>query len=119
MNRNNATQYDNEVWLDISHAFDGWIQRILDTEACHQTATTLQENIEDYLRRQQLDGLLNHHDIAELRYIADVWTKLQNSIACYKIGCEFLKRDIITYLLELHKLRQISDSILIEACLAL
>lgn len=105
------------VWTDIEEALYRWTNQILDAESRHEKTASFFENIDASLRRQQLDGFLNHHDISELRYIADLWTNLLNCISSYTISCETVRRDIITYLLELYKLRQITDCLLIETCL--
>ena len=109
----------SNVWSDIESAFHHWTDQILDSESRYEESRSYRESVEASLRRQQIDGFLNHQDVAELRYIADLWTNLLNCISSYKIGCEFVKRDIITYLLELHKVRQVTDSLFIETCLQL
>ena len=109
-----------DVWEDIATALNNWSQRILDEESRYNNkATSFRQTIEESLRRQQLDGFLNHHDISELRYIADLWTNLLQATSCYTIGCTFVKRDIITYLLELHSLGLINKNLFIETCLKL
>ena len=105
--------------MDIESAFNQLTDQILDSESRYDKSRSYRESVEASLRRQQLDGFLNHQDVAELRYIADLWTNLLNCISSYTIGCEFVKQDIITYLLELHKVRQITDSLFIETCLRL
>ena len=108
------------VWEDIATALNNWTQRILDVESrFNNKAATFRQTIEESLRRQQLDGFLNHHELSELRYIADLWTNLLQATSCYTIGCIFVKRDIITYLLELYSLGQINKSLFIESCLKL
>ena len=110
----------NDVWGDIAEALNNWNQRILDVESRYESKTaSFRQTIEDSLKRQQLDGFINHHDISELRYISDVWTNLLQAISCYTVGCVSVKRDIITYLLELHTLRQINANLFIETCLKL
>ena len=108
-----------DVWTDIEEALCRWADRILDTESRYEKTVSFREHIEASLRRQQLDGFLNYQDITELRHVADVWINLLNCTSSYAIGCVFVKRDIITYLLELHKLRQITDCLFIETCLRL
>ena len=109
-----------DVWQDIAEALNNWTQRILDVESRYNNkAASFRQTIEESLRRKQLDGFLNHQDISELRYIADLWTNLLQVISCYTVGCASVKRDIITYLLELHTLRQISSNLFIETCLKL
>ena len=108
-----------DVWADIEEALHRWTGKILDVESRYEKTASFRENIEASLRRQQLDGFLNHQDIAELRHVTNLWINLLNCTSSYTIGCEFVKRDIITYLLELYKLRQISDCLFIETCLKL
>ena len=109
-----------DVWEDIATALNNWTQRILDVESrCNNKAATFRQTIEESLRRQQLDGFLSHHDLYELRYIADLWTNLLQATSCYTVGCTFVKRDIITYLLELYSSGQINKNLFIETCLKL
>ena len=110
---------ESDVWVDIEEALHIWTTRILDTETRLEKTISYRENIEASLRRQQLDGFLDHHDVAELRHVADLWAHLLNASSCYTIGCVFLKRDIITLLLELYTLKQINNNMFIEACLQL
>ena len=103
------------VWDDIATALNNWTQRILDVETrCNNKTATFRQTIEESLRRQQLDGFLNHHDLYELRYIADLWANLLQATSCYTVGCTFVKRDIITYLLELYSSGQINKSLFID-----
>ena len=102
---------EEDVWQDIASALEEWTQRILDSESRHRTTLgNFRETIEESLRREQLDGFLTAHNLTELRYIAT---------SCYTVSCIFIKRDIITYLLELYSLRQITSSLFIETCLKL
>ena len=78
-----------DVWIDIEEALRCWTSQILDAESRYEKSASFRENIEASLRRQQLDGFLNHHDIAELRYIADLWMNL--------LHCMFFK---INYFIE-------------------
>ena len=98
---------------------EAWPQRILDTESRGATSEDFRETIDESLRRQHLDGFLTAHDIIELQYIADLWGNLLNATSCYTVGCVFVKRDKITYLLELYSLRQITSILFIETCLKL
>ena len=114
-----TTTTTNNMWSDIVNALNEWTQKLLDTETCYHKTDNFQENIEASLRRQQIDGFINEQDMAELRYVKDLWVNLLNSISTYNNGCIFVKRDIITFLLELHKVRQITDCVFIETCLQL
>ena len=108
-----------DVWTYIKNALNEWTQRVIDAEARHERSVNIRRTIEDSLYRQQLDGFLAPQDISELRYITDVWIKLLDAVSCYTIGCEFAKRDVITFLLELYSLKQISKTLFIEVCLKL
>lgn len=109
----------SNVWSDIEEALHRWMCKILDAESRLEKTASFRENIEASLQRQQLDGLINYHDITELQYIADLWTNLLNYTSSYTIGCQFVKRDIISCLLELYNRRQINECLFIEACLKL
>ena len=117
-NSEEVNQTDN-VWLDVEEALHRWMCKILDVESHLEKSTGFRETIEASLRRQQQDGFLNHQDVAELRHVTNVWINLLNCTSSYTIGCNFVKRDIITYLVELYNLRQITKSLLVESCLRL
>ena len=38
------------------------------------------QQIEDSIRRWQLNGLLTSHDLTELRYLTDLWSNLLNAV---------------------------------------
>ena len=107
------------VWSDIEEALRCWTDRILDAESRLQKTASFRESIEASLRRQELDGFLNYQDIAELKHVTNIWMGLMNCVSSYRVGCAFVKRDIITYLIELYNLRQITKSLVVETCLQL
>ena len=114
-------EYDDEgdVWSGIRDAFNAWSHDILDAEDRFKRTVNFRTSIEESIYRQQLDGFLTYQDIGELKYITDVWVKLLNALNCYGVGCDFVKRDIFTFLLELYTLRQINRDLFIETCLRL
>ena len=117
---NRDFQSSSDVWNDIAEALNNWTQRILAVESIYNNKVdSFRQTIEQSLQRQQLDGFLNHQDVSELRYITDLWSNLLQAISCYTVGCASIKRDIITYLLELHVLGQINSNLFIETCLKL
>ena len=117
---NRDFQSSSDAWNDITEALNNWVQRILTIESIYNNKTaSFRQTIEQSLRRQQLDGFLNYQDVSELRYITDLWINLLQSISSYTIGCASVKKDIITYLLELHVLGQINSALFIETCLKL
>ena len=112
-------QREGDVFTGITDTFSSWMGRIRDTETYFSKTRDMKEDILKLLERMQLDGLINHQDVSEVTYIADMWIRLLNAIRSYNVGCDFVKRDIITYLLELYKMRQLPDSLFIEVCLQL
>ena len=108
-----------DVWHDIAEALNNWTERILHVESSYNNKLAFEKQLKKSLRRQQLDGFVNHQDVSELRYITDSWANLLQATSCYTVSCIFVKRDIITYLLELHTLGQINKSLFIETCLQL
>lgn len=104
---------------DLSEVWIRWADSLLDFETKFKETATLREKVEASLIRQQQDGFIGYQDVIELKYISHVWINLLNSLSTYTIGCEFVKRDIITYLVELYKLRQITENLFIESCLRL
>ena len=109
----------DDVWEHLAGALDNWTQRIVDTESRQKKCTTFRQDIGCALHRMSGDGLLNQHDINELQYVADVWSKLLTATSCYAMGSCLAKRIVITLLLELHTLKQISTDLFVESCLQL
>ena len=75
-----------DVWQDIADAGNDWSRYIIDAECLHNRSGNLRCAIEDSLYRQQLDWFLTVHDIAELRYISNLWIQLLNTISSYMVG---------------------------------
>ena len=109
----------NDLWQNIADAAYNWSQRIVDAESLHVRSTDLRSDIENSIYRLQLDGFLSTHDVGELRYTTDLWVELLNSLSSYLMGCVFLKRNIISLLLKLYSVKQISEEIFIDSCLKL
>ena len=91
----------------------------MDAESLHARSTDLRSGIENSIYRLQLDGFLSTHDVGELRYTTDLWVELLNSLSSYLMGCVFLKKNIISLLLKLYSVKQISEEIFIDSCLKL
>ena len=104
---------------DIREALESWSLRIFDVETQIQGVTDLRESIVNSLKRQVLDGLISESDSFELEYVADLWIKLYKSFLCKCIGADFSDRDVLTYLLELFTLKQISKEFFIQVSLQL
>jgi hypothetical protein len=114
-----AYDYDGNIWDDITASLDNWIERILDAEARHSKTVNFYQRVEESLTRQQQDGLLSVNELAELRYIANLWWHLLHTSSYYTAGCNFLKKDIIELLLDLYSVRQITRGVFLDSCLKL
>ena len=71
------------------------------------------------LKRQVLDGLITEQDSIELEYTADLWLNLYRTYLCKCVGADFSDRDVLTYLIELYTLKQISKEFFIQVALQL
>ena len=109
----------DDIWQIIADAANDWSRRLVDAECLHARSTDFRSNVESSLYRQQLDGFLSIHDAGELRYTTDLWVELLNSLSSYLVGCVFLKRNVISLLLKLYSVKQISEELFIETCLKL
>ena len=109
----------NNIVDNILDALENWAHRILDSESIFNWTATLNQKISDSLHRQLLDGFISDQDVRELEYVCDLWTKLLVSLNCRLSGCEFSNRNVLSYLLELYTLKQISKELFIETALQL
>ena len=109
----------DDIWQIIADAANDWSRRLVDAECLHARSTDFRSNVESSLYRQQLDGFLSIRDVGDLRYTTDLWVELLNSLSSYLVGCVFLKRNVISLLLKLYSVKQISEELFIETCLKL
>ena len=99
-----------DVWQDIATALNNWTQRILDVESrCNNKAASFRQTIEGYNSWTGLSitSTYANYDILQI----------SGRVYCNTVRRVSVKRDIITYLLELHTLRQINGNLFIETCL--
>ena len=108
---------DRDILLMISEALENWGQRVCNLETICKQTTDFHEKVINSLQGQVIDGLLSQQDVKELEYAADLWQKLYVTYNCKVLGCEFSTRDLLTYLLELYSLNQISKQFFIEVTL--
>ena len=107
------------VLEDIIDALNVWSERIIDAEERLSKTTDIQKSVLNSLNRQVLDGFISEQDSRELEYICDLWLNLSKAFLCKSSGCEFSDRDVLTYLLELFSLKQISKTFFIRIALQL
>ena len=107
------------VLNDIIIALNSWTEQIIDTESRIKKTQDIRKSVLDSLNRQVLDGLISEQDSIELEYICDLWLNLYRSFLCKSSGADFADRDVLTYLLELYSLKQISKNFFINLALEL
>ena len=91
---------------NVSATFDSWIEKLLENG---ETKTAdLSDKIKMTLSQQLQDGLLSSYEYIDLEYIGRVWIGLLNKLDMYKLGSTYCKKDILSLLLELYELKQIS-----------
>ena len=107
------------VLKDIVIALDSWTEKIIDAESRIKKTQDIRKSVLDSLNCQVLDGLISKQDSIELEYICDLWINLYKSFLCKSSGADFADRDVLTYLLELYTLKQISKNFVINIALEL
>ena len=105
------------VLKDIVIALDSWTEKIIDAESRIKKTQDIRKSVLDSLNRQVLDGVISEQDSIELEYICDLWINLYKSFLCKSSGADFADRDVLTYLLELYTLMQISKNFVINIAL--
>ena len=100
---------------NVSSTFDSWVVKLL--ENGKKKTTDLNEKVRMALGQQLQEGLLNYQEYIDLEYVGRVWTELLNKLNMYKLGSTCCKKDILSLLLELYDLRQVSKELLIEIVL--
>ena len=107
------------VLKDIVIALDSWTEQIIDVESRIKKTQDKRKSVLDSLNRQVLDGLISEQDSIELEYICDLWINLYKSFLCKSSGADFADRDVLTYLLELYTLKQLSKNFVTNIALEL
>ena len=77
-----------------------------------------QYHLQRKLRKIQ-DGVISEQDSLEFEYITDLWANLYKSFLCRSAGADFADHDVITYLIELYGLKQISKELFVQIVLDL
>ena len=104
---------------DISQALEVWSHRILDVETKIKRVTDFRETLVGDLHRKVEGCIISEQDSVEFECITDLWLNLYKSFLCCSAGADFADRDVITYLLELYGLKQISKELCVRIVLEL
>ena len=103
----------------ISGALDTYSQHLFDVEISIRHIEDSRENIFTELQRKVDASIISEQDSIEFEYVADLWLNLYKSFICRPTGANFADRDIINYLIELYKVKQISKELFVEITLEL
>ena len=104
---------------DILQALKNCSHHILDVETKVKRVIDFRETIVADLHRKIQDGVISEQDSLEFEYVTDLWTNLYKSFLCRSAGADFADRDVITYLIELYGLKQISKELFVQIVLEL
>ena len=109
----------DDVLSGIVIALESWTDRIVDAETRIKKTQDIRKDVQDSLNRQVLDGLISEQDSIELEYTCNLWINLYKTFLLKSAGVEFSDQDVLTYLLELYSLKQISKKFFINIALEL
>ena len=109
----------DNVLSDIVVALESWTDRIVDAESRIKKTQDIRKDVQDSLNRQVLDGLISEQDSIELEYTCNLWINLYKTFLLKSAAVEFSDQDVLTYLLELYSLKQISKKFFINIALEL
>ena len=109
----------SSILEDISQAFELWSQQLHNVETKIKRVADFQETLVADLRRKVDASIISEQDSIEFEYIADLWLNLYKSFICCSTGAGFADRDVITYLIELYEVKQISKELFVRIVLEL
>ncbi len=104
---------------NIIDGLNSWTEKILDAEERLKKTKDVRQSVLNSLNRQVLDGFISERDSIELEHTYDLWFNLYKSCLCKSADADFADRDVLTYLLELYTLKQITKELYISATLEL
>ena len=103
----------------ISEALDVYSQHLFDVRIKIRRVEDSYENLIVDLQRKVNAGIISKEDSTEFEDIAYLWLNLYKSFICSSAGATFADRDVINYLIELYKVKQISKDFFVEIDLIL
>ncbi len=105
------------VFENIIDGLNSWTEKILDAEERLKKTKDVRQSVLNSLNRQVLDGFISERNSLEHTY--DLWLNLYKSCLCKTAGADFAERDVLTYLLELYTLKEITKELYISITLEL
>ena len=102
---NSSTQQVLQQVIELLNVFE---QRIADSEFKIEKSKEIGQRIEDVLNRQLMDGLISYVDFLNLRHVKELWISTSAALSSYNLGCQSSKRIILSNLIDLFTLKEIS-----------
>ena len=99
---------------DIIDTLDLWMRRILALETDLHRHSLSRQSVNDCIRRQVADGLIDEHTARDLRYTLDLWSDLYKDYNSRRYGADISKAHTLDILLELFSLKQITRAFFIH-----
>ena len=99
---------------DLSATFDLWMTKVKNEEVARKKIEDDSVKMKESLSRQLQGGIITYNEYIDLDYINRLWIKVLNTMKRYQLGTVCNKRDVISMLLELLELKQISKQIFIN-----
>ena len=109
----------DDILQDIVDVLESWTNCIIDVEYKIKKFKDIQKIVQDSLNKQVVDGLISEQDSIELEYTCDLWIKLCKIFLYKSAGVDFSYREVLSNLLELYSLKQISKKFFISTALEL
>ena len=104
---------------DLTATFDLWMIKVKNEEAARKKIEDDSVKMKESLDRQLQEGIITYNEYIDLDYINRLWIKVLNTMKRYQLGTICNKRDVISLLLELLELKQISKQIFIDTVIEL
>ena len=83
-------------------------QRIADSEYRLEGSQETGRRIKEVLSRQLKDGLLSYSEFLNLNHVKQLWLTTSAALSSYNLGCHSSKRIILSNLIDLFTLKEIS-----------
>lgn len=78
---------ENSLLLEVEFALNRWLQKLFDMDTQLQRSTSLQNKIDECLKKMREERFLSIPGYAEMKDVGEMWTNLYTLLATYSIGC--------------------------------
>ena len=89
-------------------------QKLADSELELDKSKNTEQRIKNLLNRQLADGLLPYSEYVHLNHVNSLWASTVSALVSYNLGYHMNKSIILTNLLDLFSLNQISLEVCVE-----